>query len=200
MGIPPEDLDRIFEPFFTTKEFGKGTGLGLSTVTGIVKSHGGFITVASELNQGTQFNVFLPAIAPTGSTQSEDSDVSDGQGETILIVDDEMAICEIVQNSLEAHGYQTLTAQDGVEAISSYMQHCQDIDLVIVDMMMPSMDGALAIRALKEMNPQVRIVAVSGLVTNEVCTDGTEPDVLAFLPKPFTIKDLLTTVSMVLKR
>lgn len=200
IGIPATIIDRIFEPFFTTKEFGKGTGLGLSTVIGIVKSHGGFITVSSEVNQGTQFNVFLPAIAPTGSTQSEDDHVFDGHGETVLIVDDEAAICEIVRSSLEAHGYQTLTAYDGVEAISLYMQHLQEINLVIVDMMMPSMDGALAIRALKEINPQVRIVAVSGLVTSEVCSDVTDNDVLAFLPKPFTIKDLLTTINEVIKR
>ncbi|MBL1174948.1 ATP-binding response regulator [Pantanalinema sp. GBBB05] len=199
-GIPLEDLDRIFEPFFTTKEFGKGTGLGLSTVMGIVKSHGGFITVTSEVHQGTQFNVFLPAIAPTGNLQSEDSGLADGHGETVLIVDDEAAICEIVQNSLEAHGYQTLTARDGVEAISLYMQHLPEIDVVIVDMMMPSMDGALAIRTLKEINPQVRIVAVSGLVTSEICSDATDHDVLAFLPKPFTIKDLLTTINAVIKR
>lgn len=200
IGILPEMLDRIFEPFFTTKEFGKGTGLGLSTVMGIVKSHGGFITVMSEVNQGTQFNVFLPAIAPTGSTQSEDSSWADGQGETVLIVDDEAAICEIVQNSLEDHGYQTLTAHDGVEAISLYMQYLQEIDVVVVDMMMPSMDGALAIRALKEINPQVRIVAVSGLVTSEACDDVTDHDVLAFLPKPFTIKDLLTTINELINR
>lgn len=199
-GIPLEDLDRIFEPFFTTKEFGKGTGLGLSTVMGIVKSHGGFITVASEVHQGTKFNVFLPAIAPTGNLQSEDNGLADGHGEMVLIVDDEAAICEIVQNSLEAHGYQTLTARDGVEAISLYMQYLQEIDIVIVDMMMPSMDGALAIRTLKEINPQVRIVAVSGLVTSEICADATDHDVLAFLPKPFTIKDLLTTINAVIKR
>jgi two-component system, cell cycle sensor histidine kinase and response regulator CckA len=193
-GIPPQNIDRIFEPFFTTKEFGTGTGLGLSTVVGIVKSHGGFITVSSEVNQGTQFNVFLPAIALTTSTQLEDAELPVGHGETVLIVDDEVAIREIAQNSLEAHGYQTLTANDGVEAISLYMQHPQDIDLVIVDMMMPSMDGSLAIRALKQINPQVRIVAVSGLVTSDVCSDVTDTDVLAFLPKPFTTKDLLTTL------
>ncbi|HEY9660986.1 MAG TPA: ATP-binding protein, partial [Allocoleopsis sp.] len=198
-GIPGADLDRIFEPFFTTKDFGKGTGLGLSTVVGIVKSHGGFITVSSELNQGTQFNVFLPAIAPRVIPTTEDGELPIGHGETVLIVDDEAAIREIAQNSLEAHGYQTLTANDGVEAISLYMQHPEDIDLVIVDMMMPSMDGSLAIRALKEINPNVRIVAVSGLVANEPVSDVADTDVLAFLPKPFTTKDLLTTLNEVVK-
>jgi len=200
VGIPAEIIDRIFEPFFTTKEFGKGTGLGLSTVVGIVKSHGGFITVVSGLNQGTQFNVFLPAIAPTVLPQAEDNELPVGHGETVLIVDDEAAIREIAQTSLEAYGYRTLTACDGIEAISIYVQEPQNIHLVIVDMMMPSMDGWLAIRALKEINPQVRILAMSGLITSDLCPDNADADNLAFLPKPFTTKDLLTTVSEVVKR
>lgn len=199
IGIPAEIIDRIFEPFFTTKEFGKGTGLGLSTVIGIVRSHRGFITVSSEFNQGTQFKVFLPAIAPATASPSEDGDLPVGHGETILLVDDEVAIREIVQNLLEAHGYRTLTANDGVEAIALYVQYPEAIDLVIVDIMMPSMDGALAIRALKEINPHVRIIAMSGLVSSEACFNLLDTDILAFLPKPFTTKDLLTTLNKVAK-
>ncbi|MBD1909378.1 response regulator [Leptolyngbya sp. FACHB-8] len=200
VGIPPDVIDRIFDPFFTTKEFGQGTGLGLSTVLGIVKSHGGFITVSSKPDVGTQFNVYLPAIAPAVPLPSEDNELPIGHGETVLIVDDEAAIREIAKHSLEAFGYQTLTANDGLEAISIYVQHPQKIDLVIVDMMMPSMDGSLAIRALKEINPDVRIVAISGLITSETCSNLTDTDVLAFLPKPFTTKDLLTTLSKIVKR
>lgn len=199
-GISAESLDRIFEPFFTTKEFGKGTGLGLSTVAGIVKSHGGFIIVTSKIDQGTQFQVFLPAIASTVTTNLETNDLPSGHGETVLIVDDEAAIREITQNSLEAYGYHTLTANDGVEAVSLYMQYPQTIDLVIVDMMMPSMDGALAINVLKEINPQVRIVAMSGLATKETCPTSMDSEILAFLPKPFTTKELLTTLSEVNQR
>lgn len=199
-GIPPEVIDRIFEPFFTTKEFGKGTGLGLSTVIGIVKSHGGFITVSSEINQGTQFNIFLPTIASSVTPNPEESDLLRGHGEMVLVVDDEAAIREITQTLLEAHGYQTLVARDGVEAISLYIQHPETIHLVIVDMMMPSMDGSLAIRVLKEINPDVRIVAMSGLSPSELCLDVIDADFLAFLPKPFTTKDLLTTLSEIAKR
>ncbi|MFB2875326.1 response regulator [Floridanema aerugineum] len=197
-GIPSEIIDRIFEPFFTTKEFGKGTGLGLSTAIGIVKSHGGFITVSSTINQGTEFKVFLPAFIPSPTRIEEDLDFPPGNGETILIVDDEAAIREITQNSLEAYGYQTLTATNGVEAISLYMQHPQDINLVIIDMMMPTMDGSMAIRTLKAINPQVKIVAISGLVTGDKLSESTGVDVDAFLTKPFTAKDLLITLSQVL--
>ncbi|MBE9228996.1 response regulator [Phormidium sp. LEGE 05292] len=197
-GISPEIIDRIFEPFFTTKEFGKGTGLGLSTAIGIVKSHGGFITVSSTLNQGTAFKVFLPAIVPSATTTEEDLEFPVGKGETILIVDDEAAIREIIQNSLEAYGYQTLTATNGVEAISLYTQHPQDINVVIVDMMMPTMDGSMAIRTLKAINSQVKIVAISGLVTGDKLSESTGVDIDAFLTKPFTAKDLLITLNQVL--
>lgn len=199
-GIPPEIIDRIFEPFYTTKEFGKGTGLGLSTAMGIVQSHGGFIAVTSQPDQGTQFKIFLPAIEATIPSHLEEEILPQGRGETVLVVDDEAAILEITQNSLEAHGYHTIAAHDGVEAISLYMQHPQTINLVIMDMMMPSMDGSLAIRALKEINPEVRIVAVSGLSPSEFCLDETGTDALAFLPKPFTTKDLLTTLDQIAKR
>lgn len=197
-GIPPEIIDRIFEPFFTTKEFGKGTGLGLSTAIGIVKSHGGFITVSSTVNQDTEFKVFLPAFIPSTTTIEEDFEFPIGNGETILIVDDEAAIREITQKSLEAYGYQTLTATNGVEAISLYTQHPQDINVVMVDMMMPTMDGAMAIRTLKAINPQVKIVAISGLVTGDKLSELTGVDVDAFLTKPFTAKDLLITLNQVL--
>lgn len=197
-GISSQVIDRIFEPFFTTKEFGQGTGLGLSTAIGIIKSHGGFITVSSTLNQGTKFKVFLPAIVPPTTTSEEDLEFPAGNGETILIVDDEAAIREITQNSLEAYGYQTLTASNGMEAVSLYMQHPQEINVVMIDMMMPTMDGPMAIRTLKAINPQVKIVAVSGLITGDKLSELTGGDVHAFLTKPFTAKDLLMTLNQVL--
>ena len=197
IGIPAKIIDRIFEPFFTTKEFGKGTGLGLSTAIGIVKSHGGFITVSSVPNQGTEFKIFLPAFVPSATIKEENLQFPMGNGETILIVDDEAAMREITQKSLEAYGYQTLTASDGMEAISLYMQHPQDINLVIVDMMMPTMDGSMAIRTLKAINPQVKIVAVSGLITGDKFSE-TGLDINAFLSKPFSAKDLLIALNQVL--
>lgn len=198
-GIAADQIERIFDPFFTTKELGQGTGLGLSNVIGIVKSHGGVVTVSSQVGQGTQFQVFLPAIAaPVAGVAEKDVDLPFGHGETVLIVDDEAAIREIAQRSLEAYGYQVLTANNGLEAVTIYTQH-QEIDLVLMDMMMPSMDGSLAIRTLKAINPRLKIVAVSGLISREQLSDLTGTDVHGFLPKPFTSQDLLTILNQVVQ-
>ncbi|HEY9884465.1 MAG TPA: PAS domain S-box protein, partial [Thermosynechococcaceae cyanobacterium] len=148
-GISAEALDRIFEPFFTTKELGKGTGLGLSTVLSIVKSHGGFVDVVSAAGQGTQFKVYLPAIQSKEVTHVQDYDLPFGNGELVLVVDDEAMIRQTTQASLEANNYTVLTANDGIEAIALYAQHKDSIHLVLVDMMMPSMDGLTAIRTLR---------------------------------------------------
>jgi len=197
VGMPPEVMDRIFEPFFTTKELGKGTGLGLATVMGIVKSHRGFVKVASQVGQGTQFKVFLPALSETGTTTVEDLEPPLGHGELILVVDDEAAIQEITQTTLETYHYRVLTASDGIEAIALYAQYQDEISGVLMDMIMPSMGGATAIQTLRKMNPQVKIVAVSGLVTTEQLrqTAGVE----AFLSKPYTAQELLQTLHQVLR-
>ncbi len=153
IGISPETLERIFEPFFTTKEQGKGTGLGLSTTIGIIKSHGGFVNVYSEVGEGTKFKVYLPA-APTEETlQDEKAEIPQGDGELILLVDDEMSIREVAKTSLEKYHYQVLTASDGIEAIALYAQHKNDISTVLIDMIMPEMDGVTTIRTLQKMNP-----------------------------------------------
>ncbi|MBD1807023.1 PAS domain S-box protein [Microcoleus sp. FACHB-SPT15] len=198
MGIPPTVIDRIFEPFFTTKEQGKGTGLGLSTVMGIIKSHGGFVDVTSRVGKGTQFKIYLPAIRKAETQQTEDGEFSTGQGELILVVDDEAAICEINKTSLEAYNYRVVTASDGIEAIALYVQHKDDISLVIVDMMMPSMDGPTTIRTLHKINPNVKIIAVSGLISSAQLTDATNAGIQRFLPKPYTARDLLKTINEVL--
>ncbi|MBD3886149.1 response regulator [Phormidium tenue FACHB-886] len=197
-GIPSQVLDRIFDPFFTTKEFGKGTGLGLSTLMGIVKSHGGCVTVSSQVGQGTQFKVFLPAtVIAVVAEVEKDMSLPAGQGETILIVDDEAAVRDMTQRLLEAYGYRTLTAADGVEALTLYAHCSQKVDLVLIDMMMPSMDGALTIQTLKRMNPSLKIVAMSGLIASDKFSELTHANVHAFLPKPFTAKELLSVLNQV---
>lgn len=197
-GIAPEALDRIFEPFFTTKELGKGTGLGLSTVLGIIKGHGGFITVTSTIAEGTQFKVYLPAMKSEEPPLTQVEAFAIGQGELILVVDDEANIREISQTVLETYQYHVLTAIDGIDAIAQYADHKREINLVLIDLMMPVMDGATTIRALRKLNPQVKIVAVSGLVPSaQMPAIGSE--IQAFLPKPYTAKELLTCIQSVLK-
>jgi CheY-like chemotaxis protein len=198
VGIPKETLERIFEPFFTTKEIGKGTGLGLSTAIGIVKSHGGFVHVYSEVGEGTEFKVYLPALPEIEQSPVQEPELPTGQGELILVVDDEAAIRHIAQASLENHAYRVLTAEDGIEAIALYAQHKDEIRAVLIDMMMPAMDGPATIRTLRHIQPKVKIVAVSGLISNEKLTQARCYGVNSFLSKPYTTQELLKTLAQVL--
>jgi len=201
-GMAPEIQSRIFEPFFTTKEMSKGTGLGLSTALTIVKSHGGFINVYSELHKGTQFSLYLPALDIPGAPDfaAAQTDLPLGQGELILVVDDEESIREITRGTLETFGYSVLTASDGTEALAIYADRKNEIAVVLTDMVMPFMDGPVTIRALQRMNPDVRIIAASGLGTGQRAGEGTLEGVAVFLNKPYTAEKLLKTLSKVLKR
>lgn len=202
IGIPPDLIDRIFEPFFTTKEQGKGTGLGLSTTLGIIKSHGGFMNVYSEPGRGTKFLVYLPAEPnrEEESTSAEVSDVPRGNGQTILVADDESTILEITKMALEANGYLVLSAADGTEAISQAASHPGKIRLVVCDMSMPYMDGPATIRALLKMDPSLKFIAVSGIIENSHVNElVTLPSVVA-LQKPFTAEKLLRTVHSLLAK
>ncbi|MBV6626928.1 MAG: PAS domain S-box protein [Rivularia sp. (in: Bacteria)] len=191
IGIHQETLERIFEPFFTTKEQGKGTGLGLSTTIGIIKSHGGFINVYSEVGEGTKFQVYLPVVHTDEIIQDRKAEIPQGNGELILLVDDELGIRDITKTSLENHNYQVLTADDGIEAIALYAQHKNEISAVLMDMMMPEMDGVTAIRTLQRMNPQAKIIAVSGLSTSDKVNAAISNGAKLFLSKPYTSEELL---------
>src|SRR6185436_16118661 len=199
-GMAPEIQSRIFEPFFTTKEMSKGTGLGLSTALTIVKSHGGFINVYSELHKGTQFALYLPAMDKPGATQAAavETDLPLGNGELILVVDDEESIREITRGTLETFGYTVLIAGDGTEALAIYADKKNEIAAVLTDMVMPFMDGPATIRALQRMNPQVRIIAASGLGTGQRAGEGALEGVTVFLNKPYTAEKLLKTLAQVL--
>jgi PAS domain S-box-containing protein len=193
IGMTSAMLDRIFDPFFTTKE--TGTGLGLSTVQGIIKAHGGAIEVESEVGRGTSFKIYLPA---NGSRETESpttaEDLYDGQGRMVLVVDDEIAIREITQASLETYNYRVMLASDGIEAIDIYAQNHQSIAIVLVDMMMPHLDTLSIIVALKQINPKVQIVAMSGSYLNlEAIVD--KQKVSAVLTKPFTTTEMLQTLA-----
>lgn len=196
-GIQPETLDRIFEPFFTTKEIGKGTGLGLSTVLSIVKGHGGFMMVYSQPNNGTRFIVYLPALEQLSPINpSENLENLDGNGELILIVDDEAAIREITKESLEAHNYRVITASDGIEAFAFYALHSAEINVVLLDLMMPILDTKTIVLTLQKMNPTVQIIAMSGLAPHEAIVSDSN-SIQAFLGKPFTVYELLKALSQV---
>lgn len=199
-GMSPEVQSRIFEPFFTTKDMSKGTGLGLSTALTIVKSHGGFINVYSELHKGTQFTVYLPAHGSQDSVEANiaQTDLPLGNGELILVVDDEEAIREITRGTLETFGYQVLTATDGTEALAMYADRKNDIAVVLTDMVMPFMDGPATIRALKKMNPQVKIIAASGLNPRNNPGEGVLEGVELFLSKPYTAEKLLKALAQIL--
>jgi len=199
-GIPTYILDKIFDPFFTTKEFGKGTGLGLSTVLGIVESHRGFIAVHSQVNQGTRFEIWLPAARRDAAQQFQPvMQPPPGQGELILIVDDEEDIRAIAQEALEENGYRVLTAVDGTEAVALFAQHRGKISAVLCDMMMPVMDGPTTIRALKRLAPAVPVIAMSGLI-EERATSAKVAGASAMLQKPFTASTLLGAIGQELNR
>jgi two-component system cell cycle sensor histidine kinase/response regulator CckA len=199
VGIPPEIIDRIFEPFFTTKEMGTGTGLGLSTVLGIIKSHGGFVQVYSEGGEGTQFKVYLPATGTEQALAPDQPDLLRGQGELILVVDDEAPIRETTKTSLETFNYQVMTAADGIEAIVIYAQYKDRISAVLMDMMMPAMDGVTAVLALQKINPQVKVIANSGLLSSHKISSVMGSCVKALLLKPYTTEELLKTLHQVLQ-
>ncbi|MFM9904322.1 MAG: PAS domain S-box protein [Pyrinomonadaceae bacterium] len=196
-GMTQEIVKRIFDPFFTTKEIGKGTGLGLATTMTIVKSHGGFINVYSEPNRGTKFSIYLPSAE--ASSEKVDAaikvDLPCGNGELILIVDDEENIRAVAEATLAKFGYRTLTAVDGTDALAVYSQHAADIAAVLTDMAMPYMDGAALVRALKKMDPDIKVVAMSGLTSDGTTAELTSLKVNAFLEKPFSAETLLTTFS-----
>ncbi|MEA5572696.1 PAS domain S-box protein [Calothrix sp. UHCC 0171] len=199
-GMSEEVRERIFEPFFTTKEHGKGTGLGLATVLGIIKNHGGFVNVQSELGEGSQFQIYLPAIEQGTSPATDELQTIRGKGELILVVDDEAFIRDVVKASLEEFNYKVLVASDGIEAFSLYAQHKNEISLVLMDIQMPSIDGLKAISILQQMNPLVKIIIISGLASNRKALQFSNINVQAFLAKPYRIKELLASIQEVLSK
>ena len=196
-GIPPDIRDRIFDPFFTTKEVGKGTGLGLSAVLGIVKSHDGFVDVQSQVNKGSQFKVFLPASQSIVPPSDDELELLSGHQELILIVDDEAAICETTKITLEMFNYQVLTASDGIEAIALFAEYKDQIRGVLIDMMMSSMDGLTTIPLLRRFNPNLCVIAMSGLNSTEAVAEVEKLGFQGFLPKPFTTRELLQILDKV---
>ena len=201
VGIPDKNQIKIFDPFFTTKEPGQGTGLGLSTVAGIVRSHGGFVNVYSELGKGAQFKVYVPAIDSGQPQQAQPvrRDLPIGNGELILVVDDELAVREIAKETLQAFGYRAVTASDGTEALAIFASRKEEIRCIITDMLMPYMDGPATIRAIRKLDPKVKIIATSGLKSDVKTAEAAQLGVTTFLNKPYTAEKLLKTIALMLK-
>ncbi len=214
-GIAPEHMNKIFEPFFSTKEVGKGTGLGLSSVYGIVKQSGGHILADSTLGQGTVFRIYLPrcdekeerlaeqeAIAAVGEPQGEEApkrftDLT-GTG-TILMVEDEDDVREVLSRSLSARGYQVLQAASGVEALEVVENHAGALDLVISDVMMPEMDGPTLLKELRARIPDIKIIFMSGYAEDAFKKTLADSDEFVFLPKPVSLRPLAETVKTVIQ-
>lgn len=195
MGMPPEVVARIFDAFFTTKGEGKGTGLGLATVQTIVAGHGGFLTVDSKVGSGTRFKVYLPAIpnlAATDFDTTRSTGFPRGNGECILVADDEAGILETTTATLERYGYRTLKAMDGLQALEQFTQHRMSIQMIITDTEMPQIGGSALTQIVRELDPQLPILLVSGAQADEkIMANGHN---IEFLKKPFDTAELLQTI------
>ena len=199
MGMDKETQLRIFEPFFTTKEKGKGTGLGLSTVYGIVKQSGGYVMVQSEQGQGTTFQIYLPQVE--GAAEKQPAPLPDaalGGTETVLLVEDEDSVRQLVRDTLEAKGYCVLEAESGEAGLSMAERHEGKIDLVITDVIMPGMGGRELVKQLAEARPSTKVLYLSGYTEDAIVSEGSLEEVTAFLQKPFSLQSLSRKVREVL--
>jgi CheY-like chemotaxis protein len=195
-GMDQQTLEHIFEPFFTTKEVGEGTGLGLATVYGIVKGHGGFILCNSKPGEGTTFKVYFPAIEPHGaSVVMKDVTIPPrGDGEVILVVDDEDFIRDLGEKILTGYGYQVLTASDGENALEIYGKERGRIDLVLLDLIMPGMGGGRCLESLLEIDPQAKVLIASGYSPGGPTRKALDAGAHGFVRKPYEVRDLLRVV------
>lgn len=198
VGMDKTTLQRVFEPFFTTREVGEGTGLGLSTAYGIVRTHGGFMTAESEPGAGSTFKVYLPASAEKGFGSLSDSERSRGKGR-ILFVDDEEMILKVGTKLLEALGYSVIQARSGKEALRLYEEHRDQVDLVILDMIMPQMGGSQVLQALREMDPQVKVLLCSGHFPEGETQANLLGPCQGTIRKPFSLEELGETLRRLLE-
>lgn len=194
VGIPPEIQEQIFEPFFTTKGNEGGTGLGLSTTWRIVHDLGGFINMYSQVDQGTRFAVYIPAAVSTDVPATTPQSWPTGHGELILVIDDQAAIREIVKETLEAHQYRVVLANDGAVGLLLYRDHPDAFDLVIIDVTNPALDGPATIDAIRKLNPDARIILQAGFMSEQSRSLLNVQTAEAFLEKPYTTGELLHSV------
>ncbi|HPQ06673.1 MAG TPA: response regulator [Syntrophales bacterium] len=198
MGMDEKTRERIFEPFFTTRGMGRGTGLGLASAYGIIKGHGGFVQVGGDTPRGTRFDIYLPASREAvlePEPQPETIAEAEESSGTILVVDDEKAVLDVTQELLELMGYRVLTAGGGREAVEIYEKKKDEVDLVILDMVMPDMDGGETFDCLKAIDPAVRVVLYSGFSVSEKARTLIEKGCIAFVQKPFQVNEFVRVVT-----
>jgi CheY-like chemotaxis protein len=197
-GIPPEHLDRIFEPFYTTKSAGKGTGLGLSSVFGVLKDHKGAVEVESRVGEGTVFRLYLPLTDLVNVSRKENS-ILEEQKARVLIIDDEELVRSTQAKILREKGLEVLTAADGEEGVAVYQEKSQEIDFVILDLNMPQMDGFETAKALKELDPKISIIVVTGYLHDQDTERLFHLGVHHVLRKPFEQKTLFIVIKEILR-
>lgn len=200
MGMDETTRSKIFDPFFTTKEIGKGTGLGLATVYGIVKTHKGYITVESTLNQGTTFHIYLPHV---GAKVDEITDtaipIKRGK-ETILIAEDNEGVRNFMREVLRQYGYKTIEAVDGEDAINKFKQYNGGIDLIVIDSVMPKKNGREVYEEISRIDPHIKTLFTSGYTKDIVLDKGIEEKGIDFIAKPLSLNTFLQKVREVLDR
>jgi nitrogen-specific signal transduction histidine kinase/ActR/RegA family two-component response regulator len=199
-GMDEPTMERIFEPFFTTKEIGKGTGLGLASAYGIVKQHNGYITVSSAPFKGTTFDIYLPLIDTPSPQEAPTTREIKGGAETILIVEDDRDVRHMLTEILESHGYTTMEAIDGDDAIRVHHAYKEKVDLIILDVVMPGKNGKETLDEITCADPRVKAVFVSGYTGDVVIDKGIQRESVDFLHKPVSVTALLAKVREVLDR
>jgi two-component system, cell cycle sensor histidine kinase and response regulator CckA len=201
LGMDAETQSRIFEPFFTTKEKGKGTGLGLSTVYGIVKQSGGYIFADSGVGRGTRFRIYLPRVDDPAESAGtpHTAQVPGGGSETVLLVEDEESVRQLVRDTLQARGYKVLEAENGEVGVQVAESHAGTIDMIITDVVMPGMSGRELARRVTEARPETKVLYLSGYTEEAIAHEGVLDPGTAFLQKPFTLQLLSRKVREVLR-
>jgi hypothetical protein len=199
-GMDEETRQRVFEPFFTTKEVGKGTGLGLSIVYGIIKQHNGYVNLYSEPGKGSTFRIYLPEVRASVERKKEKGPLQKtGKLATILVAEDELAVRDSIRNILEAFGYKVIEAVDGLDAVSKFAEHKDEIQLLLLDVVMPKKNGKEAYEEIKRMKPGIKAIFTSGYTADVILRKKVLEEEVMFVTKPILPDRLLSKIKEVIE-